>query len=130
LPVRQRNRTRRTIGDAGRDGRREATRLRTTRCEQRQLRYNIKSRIPGKGELRFIEVKGPIGGADTVTITKNEILTGLNKPDDFSRANVEVDDDWGTPRYVRRPFQREPDFGVASVNYELRALLEPATMPS
>jgi hypothetical protein len=42
--------------------------------------YDIESRIPGTGKLRFIEVKGRVRGADTVTVTKNEILTALNKP--------------------------------------------------
>ena len=40
--------------------------------------YDIESRIPGSGRLRFIEVKGRAAGAATVTITRNEILTGLN----------------------------------------------------
>ena len=32
--------------------------------------------------------------------------------------------------YVRRPFQREPDFGVTSVNYELERLLDRAEEPA
>ena len=48
---------------------------------------------------------------------------GLNKPDDFILALVSVDRDSAAPRYVRRPFQREPDFGVTSVNYNLSDLL-------
>ena len=35
----------------------------------------------------------------------------------------EVDGDATTCRYLRGPFQREPDFGVTSVNYDLRDLL-------
>ena len=31
--------------------------------------------------------------------------------------------------YVRRPFQREPDFGVTSVNYDFGELLERAEQP-
>ena len=63
--------------------------------------------MPGTGELRFIEVKGRVAGAETVTVTRNEILTALNKPDDFILAVVEVDGDQpATPRYVRRPFTR------------------------
>ncbi len=46
--------------------------------------YNIELSIPGTGCLRFIEAKGRVKGAKTVTITKNEILTALNKPEDFS----------------------------------------------
>lgn len=86
--------------------------------------YDVESSIPGTGLLRFIEVKGRVAGAKTVTISKNEILTGLNKPYDFILAVVEVDKDKTTTYYVQRPFQREPDFGVTSVNYDLRALLE------
>jgi hypothetical protein len=91
--------------------------------------YDIESKIPGRGQLRFIEVKGRISGAETVTITKNEILTGLNKPNDFILAIVEVDGDSATPRYVRQPFQKEPDFGAASVNYKLAELHSRATDP-
>ena len=37
----------------------------------------------------------------------------------------------GTHRvhYVRRPFQREPDFGVTSVNYDFPELLARAEQP-
>ena len=45
--------------------------------------YDIESALPEGGKLRFIEVKGRIVGAETVTITKNEILTALNKPEDY-----------------------------------------------
>ncbi|MGO9613145.1 MAG: helicase-related protein [Dissulfurispiraceae bacterium] len=91
--------------------------------------YDIESRIPNQGCLRFIEVKGRVTGAKTVTITKNEILTALNKPHDFILAIVEVDRHKSLPRYVRRPFKREPDFGVTSVNYDLGELLAKAEEP-
>lgn len=32
-------------------------------------------------------------------------------------------------RYLRRPFQREPDFGVTSVNYDFAELLVRAEAP-
>jgi hypothetical protein len=37
----------------------------------------------------------------------------------------------GTHRvhYLRRPFQREPDFGVTSVNYDFAGLLARAELP-
>jgi hypothetical protein len=92
--------------------------------------YDIESGVPESGNLRFLEVKGRAPGAATVTVTRNEILAGLNKPDDFILALVEVDGATvAAPRYVRQPFQREPDFGVTSVNYDLDELLarsEPA----
>ena len=86
--------------------------------------YDIESQVPGTGRLRFIEVKGRAAGADTVTLTKNEILTALNKPDEFILAIVEVDGDIvNTPLYITRPFTREPDFGAISVTYVIRELL-------
>ena len=46
--------------------------------------YDVESHSSGGDErLRFIEVKGRAKGATTVTVTKNEILTGLNKPEQF-----------------------------------------------
>jgi hypothetical protein len=99
--------------------------------ELEKLGYDIESRVPGTGRLRFIEVKGRVSGADTITVTKNEILTSLNKPDDFILALVEFFDD-GTHRvrYVRRPFRREPDFGATSVNYDFSELLRRSTEPT
>ena len=97
-----------------------------------KLGYDIESRVPATGKLRFIEVKGRRNDADTVTVTKNEILYSLNKPDDFILALVlfgSGGDDTPRVRYVRRPFQREPDFGAASVNYALKDLLASAEDP-
>jgi SNF2 family DNA or RNA helicase len=94
------------------------------------LGYDVESKVPEDGRLLFIEVKGRVAGATTVTITKNEILTALNKPDDFILAIVEVDGDAAcNPVYIRRPFQKEPDFGVTSVNYNLSELLSRAEVP-
>jgi hypothetical protein len=91
--------------------------------------YDVESRITGTGKLRFLEVKGRAIGADSVTITRNEIMTALNKPDDFILAIVTVNGDSTDPRYVRTPFQREPDFAVTSVNYNLPELLARSTAP-
>jgi len=94
--------------------------------------YDIESAIPGTGRLRFIEAKGRVRGAKTVTVTKNEILTGLNKPDDFILAVGLIDGESEAVelRYVRRPFTREPDFGATSVNYDLAALLAQSEEPA
>lgn len=57
-------------------------------------------------------------------MTRNEILTALNKPEQFILALVAVDGDKiEEPVYLYRPFQKEPDFGVTSVNYDLGELL-------
>jgi hypothetical protein len=92
--------------------------------EFEKLGYDIESRNTINGRLRFIEVKGRVSGAPTITVTKNEILYSLNKPDDFILAIVEFLEE-GSHRvhYVRQPFQREPDFGVTSVNYDFAKLL-------
>jgi len=37
--------------------------------------YDIESKVEADGRLRFIEVKGRVAGALTVTVTRNEILT-------------------------------------------------------
>ena len=56
-------------------------------------------------QIRFIEVKGRVAGADTVTVSRNEILTALNEPDQFVLALVEVAPDGDDAvRYLRRPF--------------------------
>jgi hypothetical protein len=95
-----------------------------------RLGYNIESRDVRTGRLRFLEVKGRASGAATITFTKNEILYSLNKPEDFILAIVELlDGDTHRVHYVRRPFQREPDFGVTSVNYDFPELLTRAEQP-
>jgi hypothetical protein len=102
--------------------------------EVEKLGYDIESRVPGTGRLRFIEVKGRIAGADTVTVTKNEILYSLNKPDDFILALVEFGgDNRHRVRYLRRPFERSGvtlDFNGASVNFPFADLLQRALEPS
>ena len=98
--------------------------------ETEKLGYDIESRVPGTGRLCFIEVKGRVSSADTITVTKNEILYSLNKPDDFILAIVEfMDGDAHRVHYVHRPFHREPDFGVTSVNYDFTELLARAEAP-
>jgi hypothetical protein len=92
-----------------------------------KLGWDIESQA-GEGKLRFIEVKGRVEGSTTVTVTKKEILAALNKPDDFFLAIVEVifngeQANGSEPRYIKKPFQREPDFAAVSVNYEMKELL-------
>ncbi|GMV79773.1 MAG: hypothetical protein AMXMBFR7_09570 [Planctomycetota bacterium] len=98
--------------------------------EVEKLGYDIESRVPGTGELRFIEVKGRVTGAATVTVTRNEILYSLNQPEHFILAIVEfLDGEKHRVHYVRQPFRREPDFGVTSVNYDFAELLARAEAP-
>ncbi len=86
--------------------------------------WDVQSRS-NDGELRFIEVKGRAKGARTVTVTKNEILAGLNQPEKFILAIVLVDGDKTEgPYYLHKPFEKEPGFGVTSINFELDTLLK------
>ncbi len=79
-------------------------------------------------DARHIEVKGRVKGATTVTVTRNEILYAVNQGDRFDLAIVFVNADDSTegPHYLRNPFQREPDWGAASVNYSITDLLKRA----
>ncbi len=83
--------------------------------------YDMESRRPD-GEARHLEVKGRIVGGDTVTVTRNEVLTALNEPERWIFALVEVPTaeammDGAEPevRYVRRPPFREPSFAEVDV---------------
>lgn len=55
----------------------------------------------------------PKGKNATANDTPRQHLEGQAKP----------------PRYVRQPFQKEPDFGVTSINYNLLQLLENSKLP-
>lgn len=91
--------------------------------------YDVESHIPealrteSTASLRFIEVKGRAKGADTVIVTKNEILTALNKPEEFILALVEVDGSNTKITYLKKPFTNAPDFSTRSVVYDIQDLL-------
>ena len=76
---------------------------------------------------RHIEVKGRAKGSSTVTVTRNEILYGLNQQDKFILAIVLVDGaQHEGPFYVTKPFTQEPDWAVTSINLDLASLLSKA----
>jgi len=92
---------------------------------------------PGGGEIkregkvdRHIEVRGRSKGQTTITVSRNEIIYDLNQADKFLLAVVIVDGDFfDGPFYIRNPFQTEPEFGIAGVNYDLGKLLLKAIPP-
>ena len=98
--------------------------------------WDITSRPPvnADGSIkpdRHIEVKGRAKGQNTITVSRNEIIYGLNQADKFILAIVIVDEDSHKgPYYVRNPFAVEPDFCVASINYDLTDLLTKAVDPN
>ena len=85
--------------------------------------YDIESRQPATGDLFFIEVKGRIEGADTVTVSRSQIIHSQNSPDRFILAVVQVPEDRSarpTVRYVRRPFEGvEVSYRRYSINFAL-----------
>jgi hypothetical protein len=95
--------------------------------------YDILSKDPVSGALRFIEVKGRVAGAPTVTVTRTEILTGLNKGKDFILALVSVENGKAaTVRYLADPFQGEPEayFDTTSVNFSWNKLFDRGEAPT
>jgi len=92
--------------------------------------YDILSFDPDSKSQRFIEVKGRIDSGSTITVTRNEIITSLNKPEDFILAIVQVAQEFvNEPRYVWQPFDVEPAFGVTAQQFELKHLLSKAEAP-
>jgi hypothetical protein len=83
----------------------------------------VDGKIP---DSRHIEVKGRIQGATTVTVTKNEIFESWNQGAKYHLAIVLVgeDDSVDGPHYISHPFKEEPPWGSASVNFEIKALME------
>ena len=97
-----------------------------------KIGYDIASYDPHVRRHRFIEVKGRVDGADTVTITRQEIVTSLHEPEKFILAVVEVSSGIaGEPRYVRGALdQREPPFDQTAIQFNLKRLLERAEVPA
>lgn len=88
-----------------------------------KIGYDIESLCSQTGNLRFIEVKGRRKDATTVTITKNEIIYGLNLPEQFILALAFVDGKRVEVHYVQNAFRFKPDFGVTSINFNVKDLL-------
>ena len=85
--------------------------------------YDIESRDPRSGHLRFIEVKGRHADGREVIITKNELLASLNAPDAYVLALVRVEDGFAQePIYVRRFFKRELGFAETATVFDFEEL--------
>ena len=96
--------------------------------------YDIESRDPESGVLNFIEVKGRADGADTLTITRNEMLTAFNAEDAYVLAVVQVESGFARePVYVRNPthlFGSEPSFTEVSRNFNLSKFIAAGGSPA
>ncbi|CAA7614893.1 helicase-related protein [Magnetospirillum sp. SS-4] len=97
-----------------------------------KIGYDIVSFCPASRSLRFIEVKGRINGADTVMITRQEIITSLHEPEKYILAVVQIDQGFANePRYVRGPLaDHEPAFEHTAIQFNLKSLLQRAGRPA
>ena len=94
--------------------------------------YDIASFSPVSRHLRFIEVKGRIDSADTVMVTRQEVITSLHEPDKYILAIVQVKNGVAKPpRYVSGALdEREPRFDQSAIQYKIKSLLERAEDPA
>jgi superfamily II DNA or RNA helicase len=102
-----------------------------TDVSAQKVGYDIASYDPRANHLRFIEVKGRIDGADTVMITRQEVITSLHEPDKFILAVVQVENGFARePHYVRGALDtREPPFEHNAIQFSIKGLLERAEVP-
>lgn len=103
-----------------------------TDVSAQKIGYDIASHDPRSGHLRFIEVKGRVEGADSVMVTRQEIITSLHEPEKFILAIVSVNTGFAqAPRYLRGPLvEREPSFLETAIQFDLKRLLEQAQEPA
>ena len=96
-----------------------------------ELGYDILSFDPQADVSRFIEMKGRIADADTVMVTRQEVITSLHEPEKYILAVVSVEAGFAhAPRYVRNPFNQEPEFGITAIQVKLQTLLDRAEVPA
>jgi hypothetical protein len=94
------------------------------RHDERGLGYDIESRDPAESRLFFLEVKGRKADADSVTLTRNEILCALNAPERFRLVIVIVEDGIAkAPVYVSNFDFGQPGFGQTNAMFGLKQLL-------
>ena len=91
--------------------------------------YDIES-MDANGDLFFIEVKGRVAGADSVTLTINEVNSGRNVPYQFRLALVTVTGDQAAaPVYVSGIDWGSPGFCDTQITKNLQQLLAVGRAP-
>ena len=79
--------------------------------------------------MRFIEVKGRAkGSSETVTVTRNEQLTALNRTDNYILALVTVDGKTSHVTYLTGAFVDNPDFASVNTTFSTSSLMQRAKM--
>jgi Domain of unknown function (DUF3883) len=89
--------------------------------------FDIQSKHPKTNNLRLIEVKGKNAKSNVVTLSRSQIVFGLQNPHVFILAIVQIAK--GIPvstYYLKKPFLTEPDPLAESVNYNLDDLCRAA----
>lgn len=94
---------------------------------KQNIGYDIESRIGedmrhGGDCFRFIEVKGRTANANTVTVSRNEVLSAMNNPNRFILAIVEVDGGHTRTTYVKNPFNCALSNAEISGNFSIDQL--------
>ena len=81
--------------------------------------------------LREVE-QDLVEGADSVMITRQEVITSLHEPDKFILAIVQVEAGFARePRYVRGALDtREPPFEQNAIQFNIKRLLDRAEAPA
>lgn len=97
-----------------------------------KIGYDISSYDPKAQSMRFIEVKGRIDGADSIMITRQEIITSLHEPEKFILAFVQVTEgNAQAPRYIKGALDtREPPFEQNAIQFNINRLVERAEVPT
>jgi SNF2 family DNA or RNA helicase len=97
----------------------------SNRSDERGLGYDIESRDPKESHLFFVEVKGRLAHADSVSLTRNEILCALNAPDRFRLAIVLIEEGVAKPPVYVTDFDfGQPGFAQTGATYALKQLLD------
>jgi SNF2 family DNA or RNA helicase len=95
------------------------------RCAEKGLGYDIEARDPKASHLYFVEVKGRLAHADSVSLTRSEILCALNAPDRFRLAIVLIEKGEAKPPvYVTNFDFGQPGFAQTGATYALKQLLD------
>lgn len=99
-----------------------------TDVSRQNVGYDIESREPETGRFRLIEVKGRHADADTIILTRNELLVALNKRKDYYLAIARVrEEQIESLHYVQDPLARalsgEVLFGQVAMVFKLSDLL-------
>ena len=100
-------------------------RVPSDRSAERGLGYDLESKDPREQHLYFVEVKGRLAHADSVCLTRNEILCALNAPERFRLAIVLVENGVARdPVYVTNFDFGQPGFAQTNATYDLKRLLD------